>query len=117
METCQKPGVLVNPDGLPIETRRKMDYEFMILSGSYFMRIVHALTVLGLTAAFPAAASASESQDDGERLVCKNQAKTGTRFAKRVCRTRDQWEAMRENARRQAEEEFNRRTIETRRDQ
>ncbi len=42
--------------------------------------------------------------EDGPRIVCKAQAKTGTRFAKKICRTTAQWEAIREEARRNLSE-------------
>lgn len=77
--------------------------------------------ILGLTlAAFVsnaptfAATATKEAADD--RIVCKLQAKTGTRFKSKICRTHLQWEEMRAQNQRDAKEMIDRPVIETRRD-
>lgn len=42
--------------------------------------------------------------DDGDRMVCKRTAVTGTRIKKRTCYTADQWARIEEASRRTAEE-------------
>lgn len=39
-----------------------------------------------------------------DRLVCRYDARTGTRFKTRVCHTRGEWDAIAESAQRQAHE-------------
>lgn len=39
-----------------------------------------------------------------ERVVCKYEARTGTRFKKHICHTRGEWEAMAAAAQRNAHE-------------
>ncbi|WP_425409952.1 hypothetical protein [Hyphococcus sp.] len=40
------------------------------------------------------------AEADGDRIVCRMQAKTGTRFKKRVCATVDQWTRQAEQTKR-----------------
>lgn len=35
----------------------------------------------------------------GDRIICKHQKRTGTRFTSKVCKTLDQWEAIAEDSR------------------
>jgi hypothetical protein len=49
--------------------------------------------VKATTSPAPAAAKAAK-RSDGDRMVCKSQPVTGTRFAKRVCRTAAEWTAL-----------------------
>lgn len=51
-----------------------------------------------------------------DRLVCKSEARTGTRFTTRICKTKDEWEAISEQNIRDAHDMINRPVIETRRD-
>ena len=73
------------------------------------------LTLVGFSlAAGPAAyAGAAQSGKDGEDKICKRQAKTGTRFASKVCYTKAQWEEIAEANKRAAAENFNKPTIST----
>jgi hypothetical protein len=48
---------------------------------------------------------------DGNKIVCKGKPTTGTRFSKSRCLTKAQWEAIAEQQRREAEEMFNKPTI------
>ena len=41
---------------------------------------------------------------DNDRLVCKYELKTGTRFKERMCKSFKEWEAQREQHRRAAQE-------------
>jgi hypothetical protein len=68
------------------------------------------------SASAPAAANSAVEKSDGDRVICKTQAKTGTRFAKKICKTSAQWEAMREEARRSFAEDLQPRGINTCRD-
>ncbi len=51
--------------------------------------------------AAPAAAAASAPErtakvaDDKEQVICRREKVTGSRFARNLCHTREQWEAMR----------------------
>lgn len=50
-----------------------------------------------------------------QKLVCKRQKNTGTRFEKKTCRTVQQWDQLREQHRRDAEEIINAPQINTQR--
>lgn len=62
----------------------------------------------------PLAAQTARGSAD-EKLVCKTDAKTGTRFKTKICKTRLQWEQMLEQHLRDAREVIDRPQIETRR--
>ncbi len=51
------------------------------------------------------------AKPDPQQRVCKHQKQTGTRFAKKTCRTRAEWEAVTEASRREAAESFNKPVI------
>ena len=59
---------------------------------------------------------ANEASPETEDLVCKTQAGTGTRFKKKTCMTRAQWEAIAEQNKRDYAASRDRPTIETRRE-
>jgi hypothetical protein len=73
------------------------------------------LTLIGFSlAAGPAAfAGATQNGKDSEDKICKRQAKTGTRFASKICYTKAQWEEITEANKRAAAENFNKPTIST----
>lgn len=83
------------------------------------------IVLLGLAMAAPVYAQQPGSGPDvvvvGEqvnpeqRVVCKSQRATGTRFEKKTCMTVRQWDAVREQHRRDAKEMFDGPQIETRR--
>ncbi|MCL6741258.1 hypothetical protein LZ518_08965 [Sphingomonas sp. RB56-2] len=85
--------------------------------------LIAAFTVT--TLAYPIAAMAQQSdpitvtaRDDAAEdqvIVCKYEMKTGSRFKEKTCKTKLQWEQMRIQHQKDAEEMFNRPTIETRR--
>jgi hypothetical protein len=60
------------------------------------------------TTVAPATVQADKADADPDKMVCRKEEITGSRFAKRVCMTRSQWD---EQARRT--EEFERRLNET----
>ena len=57
-----------------------------------------AALVLSTALSLPAIALAQgePNKTDPDALVCKNQKKTGTRFATKICHTRKQWEEIAE---------------------
>ena len=59
-------------------------------------------------------AEAARAADDN-RMICKREKSTGTRFETKMCKTRQQWDAIREQHMRDAKEFIDRPTIETRR--
>ncbi|MCW4461711.1 hypothetical protein OK349_08315 [Sphingomonas sp. BT-65] len=71
------------------------------------------LIALAVLAAAPAQAvqPATSASDAEEEMVCKYQSRTATRFKKKICHTRAVWEEMSENAKRQAQQDFNKPTI------
>lgn len=79
------------------------------------MRIVPALSML-LTLALATPAAAGEKQKSPDDVICRTEAKTGTRFRSRDCRTRAQWEAQAEQQMRDAKEMIDRPVIETRKE-
>lgn len=75
--------------------------------------IVSAFAAAALIASAPATAldTAGQSparESEENKVVCKSQAKTGTRFKEKDCRTRAQWEELRVQQQRDAEEMINR---------
>lgn len=60
-------------------------------------------------------AQAKSDKDDEQKVVCKRDAKTGTRFAKVTCRTRAEWEQIAEQHRRDYSETRDRPQIDIRR--
>jgi hypothetical protein len=64
--------------------------------------VIAAMVALPLLAGTPASA-ASEKAAEG-KVVCKNKAKTGTRFPSKMCRTRSEWEQISAQNKRDAKE-------------
>ena len=78
------------------------------------MRILPALALVSLFAVPSAGATAADATtDDGQKIVCKSQLATGSRFRKRICRTKAHWEAVAEQAKRDTAETINRPMIST----
>lgn len=69
--------------------------------------MVFEMLALVLVAGSPVIGQESQKRPEDER-VCKQRASTGTRFTKKTCRTRAEWEAITEAARRDAAEAINR---------
>lgn len=44
----------------------------------------------------------SAAEDDGNKMVCKRKAVTGTRIKKRLCYTQDQWDRIEQQSREMA---------------
>ncbi|WP_066656162.1 MULTISPECIES: hypothetical protein [unclassified Sphingomonas] len=72
--------------------------------------------ILTSFALLAAGLSDEPAKPDPEQRVCKQQKQTGTRFAKTTCRTRAEWEAIAEAARKTAAESFNKPVINTSRE-
>lgn len=54
------------------------------------------------------APATAPAKDPGERMVCKRDAKTGTRFKKSTCRTKAEWDQIAEQNKRDFQEQQNR---------
>lgn len=83
-----------------------------------------AIVLLGVALAAPATSQQSASSPDAvvvgdpqdeQKVVCKKQKATGTRFEKKTCMTVQQWDQLREQNMRDAKEMIDRPEIETRR--
>ena len=57
--------------------------------------------------------STKSAKSDENKVVCKKQARTVTRFPDKVCRTNAQWEELRNQQLRDAEDLLNTRVINT----
>lgn len=80
------------------------------------LAILAALTVVSLPAA-PALASAEpKAKDKRDEVVCKRQKRTDSRFTKKTCHTRAQWNEIAEQNQRDFAAQRGRPVIETRRD-
>jgi hypothetical protein len=55
----------------------------------------------------------AEAADAGQKIICKERRKTGTRFTTRTCKTADQWDKMAEEHRASAKEMIDRPQIPT----
>lgn len=84
----------------------------MRIAAIAFVTLVIAAPATAQTAVSAAEAARAAEED---RVVCKSQKATGTRFEKKTCMTVKQWEAMREQNRRDAKDMIDRPEIETRR--
>lgn len=69
-----------------------------------------AIAALAILAAANAGAKDKKPVDPQE-VLCKSTMPTGTRFPKKVCHTRETWEEIAENAKRQGAEMINRPVI------
>ena len=74
-----------------------------------------AALLIALQAA-PQPAPLQETEPEKEKLVCKSQTGTNTRFKKKTCMTRAQWDAIAEQNKRDYSESRDRPVIEIRRD-
>jgi hypothetical protein len=77
------------------------------------------LFILAVVAqATPVAATSPQlaADDQSQKMVCRSQASTGTRFKSRNCKSRAEWDAIREQSLRDAAEQINRPVVETRRE-
>ena len=71
---------------------------------------------IALMLAMQSAASPSEArQADDNKIICKSEAKTGTRNKTRTCYTKAQWDKIREQNQRDVRELIDRPQIETQR--
>jgi hypothetical protein len=74
------------------------------------MRIaLHIIVAFASLTSVPAAfASPEDRAQQDEKLICKHNRQTGTRFTKKVCKTAAQWDRMAEEHRSVASEMVNR---------
>lgn len=63
--------------------------------------IMAAPAIAGST---PAVTPSASGDPDASKLICKSQKDTGTRFAKKKCMTKAQWDAVAEQHKRDAKE-------------
>ena len=71
-------------------------------------------TLAGLTLSMPNAAAKTRAETK-ERMICKSEPETGTRFQRKTCRTAVEWDEIAEANRQAASEMANRPQIELRR--
>jgi hypothetical protein len=81
------------------------------------MRIFLAMAAVALAFSVSSSvhANASEAADAGEKIICKERRKTGTRFTTKTCKTAAQWEKMSEEHRAGAKEMIDRPQIDIQR--
>ena len=73
-------------------------------------------TLIGVAMAMQTAASPPQGrQVDDNQIICKSEAKTGTRQKTRTCLTKAQWDKIREQNQRDVRELIDRPQIETQR--
>ena len=81
-----------------------------------FMRCKLGSMLAALALVSPVSAQAGSTATTPEdRVVCKYQTATGTKFKTKICKTHKEWEAMREQNRRDLKEMIDRPVIEDRR--
>ena len=68
------------------------------------MLLVSALALLAVQSDRPIVVESERLVKDGSTVVCKQKTPTNTRFAKRTCHTRAEWDTIREDNRRAFEE-------------
>lgn len=73
------------------------------------MLIIAANLAFILAAQGQIAPKAAKPED--QKVVCKREAKTGTRFPSKICKTRAQWTEITEATKRMAAENFNKPSI------
>ena len=71
---------------------------------------VFASVVFMVSASTGPQGQAPAAKGDDE-MICKYQARTATRFKKKICYTKARWEEISENSKRQAAEDFNKPSI------
>jgi hypothetical protein len=79
--------------------------------------VVVAALALSLPVQSPlhATSEGADAADAGQKIICKERRKTGTRFTTRTCKTAGQWDKLAEEHRANAKEMIDRPQIETRR--
>ena len=70
-----------------------------------------------LASAIAPAPLAAAAKKDGQKMICKSQPGTGSRFGKRICHTRAEWEVIREEAQRNYSEDVRTRYMNTCKDE
>jgi hypothetical protein len=80
-----------------------------------FLAMAAVVLAFPVSSAVHAKAGASEAADAGEKIICKERRKTGTRFTTKTCKTAAQWEKMSEEHRASAKEMVDRPQIDIQR--
>ena len=73
------------------------------------------MALVGLALVVPASPVWGSALRDPDKMICKRQAETGTRFQRRICYTKSQWDQIEEAHKRAAREMIDRPVIEIRR--
>lgn len=79
------------------------------------MLLTPSLAFVILQGTTPIVVEAERLRQNPTQVVCKQTAKTNTRFAKRTCRTRAEWDQIAEQNRRDAEDMINKPGFDSRR--
>jgi len=72
------------------------------------MLMAAGLLLVAVESATPSMAVEPPAKTEDTQLICKQTAKTNTRFGKKTCRTKAEWVAIAEQNRRAMEEEMSR---------
>jgi len=70
------------------------------------MLMAAGLLLVAVESATPTIALEQRAKTEDSQLICKQTAKTNTRFGKKTCRTKAEWAAIAEQNRRVMEEEM-----------
>ena len=78
----------------------------MLIRGLTSFIAISAISVMPVLAQVvdPVTASEAAQSSDESKLVCKGEAKTGTRFKTRTCHTKAEWEEIRQQHQRDLRE-------------
>ena len=79
------------------------------------MLLTPSLALVILQGTTPIVVEGERIRQSSTQVVCKQTAKTNTRFAKRTCRTRAEWDQIAEQNRRDAEYMINKPGFDSRR--
>lgn len=79
------------------------------------MLLTPSLALVILQGTTPIVVEGERIRQSSTQVVCKQTAKTNTRFAKRTCRTRAEWDQIAEQNRRDAEDMINKPGFDSRR--
>ena len=79
------------------------------------MLLIPTLAILVVQVERPIVVEGERLKRDPAAVVCKADAKTNTRFSKRTCRTRAEWQQIAEQGRRDAEDMINKPGFDSRR--
>lgn len=63
------------------------------------LAVAAVVATLTLSHYVPAGAAEGPSGSDSDKLICKTAPKTGSRFPEKVCKTKQEWDAIAQQAR------------------